>query len=249
MSDPYKVCREAGVKLPRTMFPSADAVREVVAGLVSAKEPDHHNIGASDMWHYDIAETIVQVVYWPFDGVYYAEEKNAREVEIEAYKYIPYNRADFVRRVLPLFGKCKRFIDVGMGIGDKVLLADLFTDMECHGVEINEFTSGVARQCLCRLYANHFGWGTNLKTNDAFNMSFEPFDAIYMYRPIVGKKIADLWRHVARTMPEDGVLIEVYPHIRPPWIDDNMFDVLGGGPNVHGYGAFRKVDGKLEAIA
>jgi hypothetical protein len=60
------------------------------------------------------------------------EEKSEEEKEIAAYEYIPYSRTGFVKLVKVVKNKFKpkHFIDIGCGIGDKVLLAYLFGDFD-----------------------------------------------------------------------------------------------------------------------
>jgi hypothetical protein len=157
------------------------------------------------------------------------EEKS--EVEKGNYKYIPFNYETFVEMILVLQKKFhkKSFIDIGCGIGDKVILAEIFGDFEkVTGIELNETTYHVAKYfCLIGQlpfqnfddYFKKFHLEKGKLTaktereilhENAFDHNFSEYDFIYMYSPIQdGKLLRKLYEKVLLEMPIGGIILEV----------------------------------------
>ena len=140
------------------------------------------------------------------------ETKDTREKEGHYYSYIPYDELNFVDVVLlpalTLFtadGKNDhkpRFIDVGSGIGDKVLLAHLL-GFKASGVEYNQDTYSLSKYFLR-------DWDhIDLYRGDALEFGFTDYDVIYMYCPIADSTLmTKLHFRVMDQMPVGSVMIE-----------------------------------------
>lgn len=131
----------------------------------------------------------------------------------------------------------RRFIDVGCGIGDKLIAARLLLGIkDVSGVEYNNATFGVAQKLAGKI-------ANRLIHDDAFNVDFSTWDLIYMYHPMQNDTAqADLWRHCVRTMPEGGIIVEAmgcyishiartHPHLfheAPDWSTSGIFLKHGG---------------------
>lgn len=140
-----------------------------------------------------------------------------------AYTYIPLDESHFsqsirlAKRVLEK-GKSSSphsFIDVGCGIGEKVILAgQAFLQENCYGLEINAAYGKAARKLL---NASFWNWETNPKTpkwlsqhiivGDGRTFDFSPFSCIYAYRPMVEQENQDaLLLQILTTMKVGSVL-------------------------------------------
>ena len=118
------------------------------------------------------------------------------EREDGSYKYVPYNMDGFIK-LLP--SNKKLFLDVGCGIGDKVLMA---TEMgyEAHGIEKDEQLFKIADRYVY-----------NIKNIDAFEFEdYNKFDVIYMYRPYKDEnKLKQLSNLIKSKMKPEAIFIEV----------------------------------------
>lgn len=139
-----------------------------------------------------------------------AEIKSEKEREGKCFPYIPYEPRAFLEIINRLAHSYDRkkldFIDVGSGIGDKVLLAQLLGFKTATGVEINEHTSQLAKHFLNVREENNI----TLINKDAFDLDFSNYNFIYMYRPIQCEKLlAKLHKKVLDEMPVGGTFIDV----------------------------------------
>jgi len=113
-----------------------------------------------------------------------------------SYKFIPYNINSFIKL---LNGKSGKFLDVGCGIGDKVLIAKEL-GFDAHGIEKDEKLFKIADIYL-----------PNIQNIDAFDFEdYDKFDVIYAYHPFKDeekqKALVDLINSKKR---EDAIFINV----------------------------------------
>lgn len=168
------------------------------------------------------------------------EDKSEIEKRNKNYPYIPFSRKLFTEMILVLQRKYhkKSFVDVGCGIGDKVILAELFGDFDSvTGIELNTTTYYVAKYfCLVgefpfQEFEDYFKPRERLKKGqkfhpleakvkreiiniDAFKYDFSKHDFIYMYSPISDNSVLEkLYIKILKEIPKGGILLEVlHPH-------------------------------------
>ena len=114
-----------------------------------------------------------------------------------AFRYIPYRINAFLEQLQvaitarSILGKGLKFIDVGCGIGTKVLLAQL-QGCEAYGLEINPKYVAVARRLLPDIGPFDTPKSRCLKRKravpriirgDALTFDYSPYDIIYFYCP------------------------------------------------------------------
>lgn len=169
-------------------------------------------------------EVIIECAYrgllWD-GGKPIGEVQSEAERKMRAYNYVASNRATFAQDVLPLFYGKRHFVDVGSGYSDKPFLAHVYGKFDSvTGIEQNVFTHSAAVLLLGSLFPEeHVGWKknrawsrvyTHLLNENAFNISFGEYDAVYMYMPIAdAATMTKLHAHVINTMPVGGMLYEV----------------------------------------
>ena len=137
-----------------------------------------------------------------------SERKSAIENRMGAYTYIPAGRAYFIERVSQIKSKAQlsdmKFIDVGCGIGDKVMLAQ-FLGFDAYGVEINSHTLGLAQYFLHKVVPY-----THLILGNAFDIDYSQYSFIYMYVPIYDvKKMAELYRLIKKRAKGKTVIFDI----------------------------------------
>jgi SAM-dependent methyltransferase len=188
-------------------------------------------------------------------------QRDDREKRNYHYPYIPFEPVMFLERVrwaLTLLGDQEpHFIDVGCGIGDKLLLTHkLLGVQKVSGIEYNEQTFAVAQENLSDI-------ATVLVRGDAFQHNFAPYNLIYLYCPISSPIIMQhLFRHIARTAPNGAVIMEMLPsaYIReyrnifqdgdyttdPDWVTSPEFGQLLAGYGSSG--VYLKTDGVINMV-
>lgn len=100
----------------------------------------------------------------------------------------------------------QHFVDIGCGIGDKLMLMhEVIKGIpNLTGIEYNLSTARKAREVLKDK--------AKIIRKDAFKLTYEGYDLLYMYCPIMNvNKMADLYTHIASTMHVGAWLVEVYP--------------------------------------
>ncbi|PNX51833.1 MAG: hypothetical protein BV456_01775 [Thermoplasmata archaeon M8B2D] len=161
------------------------------------------------------------------------EDKSDYEKENGNYPYVPFNRGMFTQIIVFLQKKYhkKSFIDVGCGIGDKVILAEIFGDFKSvTGIELNTTTYHVAKYFIDTgllpfqrnedyfkkemLHGHEIFTTAEIKREilniNAFDYDFSQHDFIYMYSPISDNKILKkLYLKILKEMPIGGILLEV----------------------------------------
>jgi hypothetical protein len=196
-----------------------DARKDYMEFIVSAVKSGNTRIG-----HTDSNLFLAGVYDYRRHG---KEEKSKKEMENGYYKYIPYSRDSFINLVVDIQkkNKAKRFIDVGSGIGDKVILAYIFGNFDkVSGVELNETTYHVSKYFLeggmlpFEKRKDYFKdkkelepkTKINLLNVDAFDYDFSNDDFIYMYVPISTSSIMHkLHLKILKEMPIKGIIVDV----------------------------------------
>lgn len=157
------------------------------------------------------------------------------------------------------------FIDVGCGIGDKLIVANWYCDIpQVSGIEYNAHTFAVAEKIAKPI-------ATDLVRGDALAHDFGAYNLIYMYHPIEDMaNMRTLFTHIARTMPEDGIIVEALPNYfritygdlkdrdasyslentdEDYWLKDPVFSLpYIGVRGQYPFAMFRKRDGKVSHI-
>jgi hypothetical protein len=93
------------------------------------------------------------------------------------YKWVPFPCGTFVEICIDAFfvlgqDRTKKFLDIGCGIGTKVMLADVLFD--AHGFDINEEYLNLANQIGCK----------RTFIQDAMSYEgYDEYDFLYFYRP------------------------------------------------------------------
>jgi hypothetical protein len=180
-------------------------------------------------------DTRAQETGWPeelvsalYGGTYHrsfkGEKKSAEEEDVHAYPYIASNHWNFIlgaatlRQYLPT--KNPRFIDVGCGIGDKVILASMF-GMEASGIELNQDTAAFAGYItrLIGLDDDRYddwdddgddGESPQIIRGNAFAHNFSPYNLVYTYLPSSDRDVlARLYDHCMTTMQNGAILWEI----------------------------------------
>ena len=129
------------------------------------------------------------------------------------YCYVPLDTKKFVSRFLrPLYekyGERKSLIDVGCGIGDKLLLAWLSGLFEkITGIEYERLTAGVA----CYSFINLHSPRIRIIHGDAFEHNYENYDTLYFYCPIGNPKVmGELYIKIFDTIKCGSIMMEMLP--------------------------------------
>lgn len=138
----------------------------------------------------------------------------ARKKKAGEFEYIPFAMESFIeqmkaaRDLLEPQVSDRSFIDVGCGIGTKVIVArDFFR--HCYGVEITPSYVKVALKLLASANKHIHGdtKGTIYK-QDAFKHSLAPYDVIYFYCPLALSELEQrLEEHIVNTAKVGALLI------------------------------------------
>ena len=134
--------------------------------------------------------------------------------ERDNHAYIAYDHTRFARIISKWSRELRgdvNFIDVGCGIGDKLLMARYFVDRikSITGVEINAHTYNLG-EFFTKQVRKWLNTPFTVIEGDAFDIDYEEYNLIYMFRPIAGnKRMCELYKHILETMPVDGMMIEV----------------------------------------
>lgn len=199
------------------------------------------------------------------------EEKSEEETENGHYVYVPWDRNSFtylVKEIQKKF-KLKFFIDVGCGIGDKVILAYFFGNFEkVTGIELNETTYHVAKYFVTKgmfdfeRYEEYYkvkkdfkGWEfpkerrvkikREILNVNAFDHNFSEYDFIYMYVPIRDSKVMEkLYHKIFKEMPIGGIMIDVSGF--PISALNKLPDIKIKNKKRNSYGYYAKKIGKME---
>ena len=133
------------------------------------------------------------------------------------FPYIPLGVIGFVsilNYIRTHHGKRKHFIDVGCGIGDKVMFASFAGICEkTTGIEYDKHTYDIANDNINHLIefkTNQYG-DNNIQHfihGDAFKHSFKHYDTIYLYCPLKNAdRMSELLYHIYNTAEKGTIII------------------------------------------
>lgn len=152
-------------------------------------------------------------------------------VSLPAESFLPYvTFAQFAAgRMLEKPLEDVSFIDVGSGIGEKLMWAQEFCEfVNVTGIEYNAWTHSIAVERL--------GHRPNMTLihGDAFEHDFSTYDVIYMYCPISREEVmAQLWWHIYQTAKPGALILDTLtPYMR---------EVLRRHPEIIGHEEHRAV--------
>jgi hypothetical protein len=150
-----------------------------------------------------------------------ADSKDAKAKEQSQYPYIPLHAPSFsalLDYISKKYKHRKSFIDVGCGIGDKVLFAFLSRLFdECHGIEYDIISYKIAAQTTGWEMSNHiksdkeskrYGNGNSFFIKgDAFDHDYSKYDTAYLYCPMSdGKMMKKLIGHIHTTQKSGSII-------------------------------------------
>lgn len=134
------------------------------------------------------------------------------------------------------------FIDVGCGIGSKVVLANALS-FRAHGIEITRRYVTIARKVVAKgqmgcVYTHGINEPQIIQGN-AFKHNYKPYDVIYFYCPMVDwQKQRVLEEHIVKTAKSGAYIIANNKQNHELWADKGRVTSIGGD---HGYYIYKKV--------
>lgn len=151
---------------------------------------------------------------------YSYEIKDEKGKNDKHYAYIPSQPSQFLQLIAhnKIFGK-KHFIDVGCGSFSKPILAEMFGNFESvSGIEYTESTYKLGQRLGKDLYGAKYDKETRKSVikgpveiihGDAIEFDFSSYDFIYMYVPIAGPKLEELYRNILETAPSQAIIVDI----------------------------------------
>lgn len=154
------------------------------------------------------------------------------------WDYVVYDHKRFLDHMrvisnLTNHNKNKKFIDVGCGIGTKVLLASKY--FTSYGVELSKKYFKVAKQLNHPKQFNVFGRykllekTNNIINDDALNIDYSEYDIIYFFRPIRDLELQiKLEKKIFEEAKEGTFIIPIYaqshfPNYIKPLVNKTIF--------------------------
>lgn len=125
----------------------------------------------------------------------------------------------------------QRFLDVGAGLGKAVLLAELLTDAECTGLELDPVLAAEANEAARALVLR-----ARIADGDARTAPLPRADVVFMYLPFRGTVLAEVLTRVECTYLCAGALDPTkHPHLRAlgaprSWLQ--VYDASGANSSV-----------------
>jgi hypothetical protein len=116
------------------------------------------------------------------------------------YNYIPYEIKVFLNILSDIYETTKdmknpKFIDIGCGIGTKVLIASNLFD--AYGIDCNQNLIDISKIIGCK----------NTSCCDIFDYDFSQFDILFYYRPFYDDKIYETFENKIYTETKVGSII------------------------------------------
>lgn len=175
-------------------------------------------------------------------------EEFARKKHVKGqYQYIPFEVDRFIEQVAAVrellgYKETFSFIDIGCGIGSKVVLASALS-FRAHGIEITRRYVTIARKVVANgnmgcVYAYNANDPQIIQGN-AFKHDYKPYDVIYFYCPMVDReKQRVLEEHIVKTAKSGAYIIANCRQNHELWVDKSRVVSIGGD---HGYSIYKKV--------
>lgn len=133
--------------------------------------------------------------------------KNTIAKDQNQYPYIPlgYNKFNAILTYIQnTYGRRQSFIDVGCGVGDKTLFANLSgLFYNTYGIEYDEYSYNIAKDKTSKFMRGRY----QFIHGDAFKHSFEPYDTVYLYCPLrTDEMMQKLMNHIYNTINKNVII-------------------------------------------
>lgn len=167
---------------------------------------------------------VFDIAFHNFEALQMENSDTNSNIKDERFSFVPFPCGFFVDTVLNAFfilgqDRSKKFLDVGCGIGTKVMLASSLFD--AYGIDIEEKYVKTAHD----LKINRVGQA------DAMNFDrYDQFDVIYYYRPIFDPIIYRDFESKIHKESKVGSLI-IPMHSEYNWGDQEDIEVLISSPH------------------
>jgi len=153
----------------------------------------------------NIKQSVMNVALHNIECSHLHSDPDAPDEE-NRHRWVPFPCGSFVDACIEAFYltggvvKSKKFLDIGCGIGTKVMLADVFFD--AHGLELKEEYLSVAKIIGCR----------NVWQADAMEYEgYGDYDILYFYCPFRDDALeSNFEKHVYRHMKPGTVLLPMH---------------------------------------
>jgi len=171
------------------------------------------------------------------------EVKSEMEKEMGSFRYISYSHLSFIRRVLPhMKNGASSFIDVGCGVGDKMVLTKFAraagrNSIDVYGIELNPHTYNLALYFLGA--CSDEIPPENIMRSNATCINYSKYDLIYLYRPSSKREImTSIYARILTTMHVGAIMVEVYPFYKKRPEEVELY-----AATIPGYGEFNTQPG------
>jgi len=129
----------------------------------------------------------------------------------QQFPYIP-SGLHYLLGCPPKFLEGKKFIDIGCGIGDKVICAAILSNMVCYGIEYDFYPVGIGKHIINNLVPCDLQPKAILLHGDAFTHDFKEYDRIYTYRPLKeDSALYNFYKHIALCLQVGTMWLECAP--------------------------------------
>lgn len=170
-------------------------------------------------------ESVIDQLIWRYEELLLkaegAEHPGGKRTDDKAFRYIPLSPKVFIKQLRAAtpfvpgraLGHTAKFIDVGCGIGSKVLLADHADfGITAKGIEFRKEYIELARRVA--------GNSDKIIHGDAFDHDFKPYDIIYFYCPIhIPDQERKLEEHLFKTAKKGALFLANNAHHFDLWGD------------------------------
>jgi hypothetical protein len=203
---------------------------------------NHWALNRSKYMDAKMAHFLSRIVFLDMSRSNSSEKKNSFEGKEGHFSYIPYSKEGFVSKIRAInrtFPGNKSFIDVGCGIGEKLLFAHVFGKFDSvTGIEYNKHTF----ELFAYFFSKHFYLDSTIKSytanrnrtikiiendkkleslvkktvvckiikGDAKKLNYSKYDTIYLYKPISdSESMWEVYRRIVKTAPIGAVITDV----------------------------------------
>jgi 16S rRNA A1518/A1519 N6-dimethyltransferase RsmA/KsgA/DIM1 with predicted DNA glycosylase/AP lyase activity len=133
------------------------------------------------------------------------------------YTYIPFNEGRFIEEIsrkefeMESNNEDIHFVDLGSGIGDKMLLAKFFfPHIYVSGIEIDPTLCRIAKKFLQKLDPHGPYNDFNIIAKDFFKLKKYPYNRVYSYMPIAHVVLRKkMYVHIWKLLPKRARWLEV----------------------------------------
>lgn len=166
---------------------------------------------------------VFDIAFHNFEAVQMEHEETKENIKDGRFSFVPFPCGFFVDLLLDIFfllgqDRSKKFLDVGCGLGSKVMLASVLFD--AYGIEYDERQVSIANNLNIK------------RVGKADGMTFDKydeFDVIYYFRPIHDKEQYKLFETNIHQKMKPGALV-VPMHTEYNWLDQPDIEVMISKP-------------------